>query len=372
MDMSEIHFLTYDPDEIYKEMLAAYVENGGDILYPGDEKEILLRSVQSILVQAFAGVDHALRMSTLQYAAGDYLDLIGQKRNCPRLEAKAAKATVHFEFYTSLGRGGILAAGTKITADGVTIYTTDEDILYGGRQEIHRVGITAVQPGSAGNSLRRMQKLQMVNPPDGIAYLNVEMIVCDDNASGGMDRETDEAYRERIRTTGLAGNTTGPKAVYEAAAKAVSTDVVDADAHLGGAPGTVEVTVLPASDTGWATLREQIYAALNADTVRPLTDTVTVMEALRVSYVLLYKCVIPRSTSAVAVQEAAESYKTWQNTKIGRAFNPDKLVAMLYQAGCERVTMKEESFFQYGPVQYTQLTNMEYCSGNVQIEVVNA
>ena len=43
MDNTELHYLTYDPDEIWAEMQRAYVENGGDILYPGDEKEMLLR-----------------------------------------------------------------------------------------------------------------------------------------------------------------------------------------------------------------------------------------------------------------------------------------------------------------------------------------
>lgn len=78
MDSSEIHYVTYDPEEIYKEMLYTYIESGGDVLYPGDEKEMLLRAVQSVLTQALAGVDHALRMATLRYATGEYLDLYGQ------------------------------------------------------------------------------------------------------------------------------------------------------------------------------------------------------------------------------------------------------------------------------------------------------
>ena len=72
---SEIHYLSYDPEEIWKEMILAYIEAGGDILYPGDEKEMLLRGVQSIVTQVFAGVDAALRTDTLRYAVGEYLDI---------------------------------------------------------------------------------------------------------------------------------------------------------------------------------------------------------------------------------------------------------------------------------------------------------
>ena len=35
MDNTELHYLTYDPDEIWVEMMTNYVEAGGDILYPG-------------------------------------------------------------------------------------------------------------------------------------------------------------------------------------------------------------------------------------------------------------------------------------------------------------------------------------------------
>ena len=35
MDSTELHYLTYDPEEIWEEMMVSYVEAGGDILYPG-------------------------------------------------------------------------------------------------------------------------------------------------------------------------------------------------------------------------------------------------------------------------------------------------------------------------------------------------
>ena len=49
MDNTELHYLTYDPEAIWDEMHDAYIEAGGEALYPGDEKEMLLRSVQAVL-----------------------------------------------------------------------------------------------------------------------------------------------------------------------------------------------------------------------------------------------------------------------------------------------------------------------------------
>lgn len=79
MDTSEIHYLTYDPDEIYKDLQETWIESGGDVLYPGDEKEMGVRAMVAVLVQAFAGIDNGLRMATLRYAIGKYLDLYGEK-----------------------------------------------------------------------------------------------------------------------------------------------------------------------------------------------------------------------------------------------------------------------------------------------------
>lgn len=93
MDNTEIHYLTYDPEKIFQEMNLAYIQAGGDILYPGDEKEMLLRGVQAMIVQVFAGVDAALRMDTLRYAVGDYLDIYGEKRNCVRLGRQLGQRT---------------------------------------------------------------------------------------------------------------------------------------------------------------------------------------------------------------------------------------------------------------------------------------
>lgn len=94
MDNTELHYLNYDPDAIMNAMLSAYMEAGGDILYPGDEKSMLLSAVQAVITQAFAGVDAALRMGTLRYAEGEYLDVIGETRMCERFEATNAKATI--------------------------------------------------------------------------------------------------------------------------------------------------------------------------------------------------------------------------------------------------------------------------------------
>ena len=69
MDDTELHYVTYDADAILSDMLISYMEAGGGIINPGDEKEILLQAVLQIMMQAFAGMDNALRMDTLSRRA---------------------------------------------------------------------------------------------------------------------------------------------------------------------------------------------------------------------------------------------------------------------------------------------------------------
>ena len=149
MDNTELHYLTYDPDAIWDQMIINYVDAGGDILYPGDEKEMLLRSVLADIVQIFAGVDNALRMQTLRYAVGPYLDMIGELRGCERIEASPAKTTVTITA-NATGRTGTLEAGTSMTADGQVFYMLTEDLELTGYEQTATVEIECMEDGSEG------------------------------------------------------------------------------------------------------------------------------------------------------------------------------------------------------------------------------
>lgn len=152
MDNTELHYLTYDPEAIWDQMIINYVEAGGDILYPGDEKEMLLRSVQADIVQVFAGVDNALRMNTLRYAVGEYLDVLGEQRSCPRIAASAATATVTITT-NATGKTDVLEAGTAMTGDGEVFYLLTEDLPLTGYAQTVTVDVVADRTGSAGNGL---------------------------------------------------------------------------------------------------------------------------------------------------------------------------------------------------------------------------
>lgn len=367
MDNTELHYLSYDPDTIWEQMMYNYVEAGGDILYPGDEKEMLLRSVQADIVQVFAGIDNALRMATLRYAVGDYLDIIGENRGCERIPASAATATVTITT-AATGITGTLPAGTSMTQDGNVYYLLDSDFTLTGVARTQTVSVTADREGVVGNSLLTGAALTLTSENAGVIS-----IVAASDATGGAEEEDDEAYRERIREYGLSVVTTGTAQRYEAVAKAVSSQIVDAKA-LKVDPAQVCVYLILSEQTGAAALLQRVLAAVSADDVRPLTDYVTVAQATNIEYALYLEYICDGTeTTQAAIEAAADEYCDWQNNTVGQAFNPDRLVSLLYQAGATRVkwSLTHESTFNGSTtIQYTAIDANKRCIGTVSLEMV--
>lgn len=365
MDSTGLHYLTYDTEAIWNDMIVNYVDAGGDILYPGDEKEMLLRAVLADITQVFAGVDNALRMHTLRYATGDYLDLIGELRGCTRIEASPATAMVTITT-NATGEVITLPAGTALTADGVQFYLLDEDLTLTGYQQTVTVNVTADTSGSAGNALSEGTAMFLSDPNPA-----VNLIVAASTATGGNEREQDEAYRERIRDYNLTDVKTGPARQYESVAKSVSSDILDA-AAVGGA-GTVTVYLLIAQGAASASIIQAVTDKLSAKDTRPLTDSVAVRKGTSIEYYLNVQYSSDHSSAVTtAITKAVSEYQDWQDSALGRPFNPDKLMAAMYQAGATRVSWGAGSAFnQDEPVAYTPIEANQYCSGEIELSEVS-
>lgn len=113
--------------------------------------------------------------------------------------------------------------------------------------------------------------------------------------------------------------------------------------------------------------------ALSATDVRPLTDTVTIQEAEAIPYALHIQYTVDNevdSKISEALDAAVAEYQEWQDNTVGRAFNPDRLIAKLYQAGVARVLYGAESNFGGGSVEYTTIPLTKRCKGTVTLAVM--
>ena len=363
MDDTELHYLAYDADEMFQEMLVAYMGAGGSVIRAGDEKEMLLRGVQSTFMLAFAGIDNALRMATLRYAVGEYLDIKGEEKGCYRIEAAQARATITIT--TSAGDPVTIPAGSVVTEDGVQLYITDEDILLPGTAGTMTAAITAEQPGARGNGLIAGAPMQFLVSFDG-----VENVVCSVSATGGQDRETDEEYKVRIRAYGLSTVTTGPSEQYERIAMETSSDIIDAKA-IHGEDLDVDLYLILKEGAVSETILAEVYDACSPKTERPLNDHLSVYEAEDLEYTLNVNYAgVDTTNLASAVAAAVAKYQQWQDETIGQVFNPDMLTSYLYQAGCTLVTFGAGSEFDGGPVQRTVIEPNQRCKGTITTAVI--
>lgn len=119
-------------------------------------------------------------------------------------------------------------------------------------------------------------------------------------------KETDSDFRARILLSLERFSTAGSAGSYEYHARTASAQVQDA-AAFSPTPGLVTVYVLAYGGTGEASaeLLATVAAALNADTVRPMTDQVTVLSASIVTYAVTAHLVVAPGPDAETIRQAA-------------------------------------------------------------------
>ncbi|MFQ2658833.1 baseplate J/gp47 family protein [Aeromonas caviae] len=157
--------------------------------------------------------------------------------------------------------------------------------------------------------------------------------------------ETDDQLRARCQLSLRALSTAGPEDSYRY--HAIATDpaaIKDADAHNGGA-GVVNVAVLARAGNGTpsAALLAKVRTRLNHKTIRPLTDTVSVIPAHIVPVVIDYQIILPglpddEHSLNVARQRLADYCAT--TNIIGGTITIADIYASLKNAGISNVILR--------------------------------
>lgn len=99
---------------------------------------------------------------------------------------------------------------------------------------------------------------------------------------------------------------------------------------------------------------QKIYNVCSADDVRPMTDLVEVRAPEQVTYDINITYYIDKQNESECVEAiegidgAISQYKRWQDTKMGRDINPDKLRALCLSpktgVGCDRIVITSPTY----------------------------
>lgn len=162
-----------------------------------------------------------------------------------------------------------------------------------------------------------------------------------------LDGETDERLRYRTQLSLEGFSTAGPVLSYVFHALSASNQVKDVYVH-SPIPGDVRVVVLATPSTEnpggvpAADLLTAVGAALNADDIRPLCDTVSILPATVSTYTVAatLTCTPGPDTAVVlaAAVAAIESYTTEQ-FRLGYDITVSGIHAALHQPGVMRVDL---------------------------------
>lgn len=205
------------------------------------------------------------------------------------------------------------------------------------RQRVNDGARAVMLAYAAGDDLENLAALlgvtrQVVDPGDPDATPPV-----------GPTYETDERLRARTQSALSAISTAGPAAAYRHHALSADTRVLDV-AVTSPNPGDVTVTILSSDGNGTADadLLAAVTAALNAESVRPLGDRVTVAAAGIVEYEVTATLTIgsgPDSSEVLGAAQLAVREYTLDARRIGRAAPLSAIYAALHRPGVEAVAL---------------------------------
>lgn len=159
--------------------------------------------------------------------------------------------------------------------------------------------------------------------------------------------ESDAALRRRVLLSFDARSTAGSVAGYQYWALSAS-GLVASVSVTSPSPGLVTVYILSSQGDGTATtdLLTTVAAALNADTVRPITDSVTVTSASIVTYTVTAELQIQAGPDAETIRLAAlAALQTYTAACASFDAQPSLsgIYAALHQPGVTRVVLASPS-----------------------------
>ena len=341
----EYEIIDADSWELKRDMINKFQELSGRKLIEASPETLIFETVAYMIGLREEKYNDEMKQNYLRFARDERLDLKGEfyGNRGKRLVEQPAVATFRFYITDIQATDIIIPKGSRIQYNEL-YFSTDEQYKI-EKGDLYVDGIaTCNASGTVGNDIPAGQINTMVDIFPH--YDKVENITASNN---GAEIEQDDNYRARIREIPESFTTAGSKGAYEFWAKSTSTNIVDVVAYSPSATN-VDIYVLTDSLTLTNELKKRIEEMLNTDNIRPLTDNVTVKQAIKTSYTIDFDYYIDKSNETLVnviknnVEKSVKEFKTWQQNKMGRDINPDELIKLLKLAGVKRVVLRSPTF----------------------------
>jgi phage-related baseplate assembly protein len=357
------------PNLILADMISAFESASGRVLQPAQVERLLidLYAYRESLVRN--AIQYAGQQNLLAFAIFPMIDYLGSLVGVTRLQAQPATTTIEFTLSNPLTINVTIAAGTSVgSGDGQVVFATNADVVISAGSTSATANATATVAGMAGNGFLAGQISVLLNPSALISSASNTS-----TSSGGSAPETDDHLRTRIQAAPNQFSSAGPAGAYRFFALGVDPSIIDVQV-VSPAPGTVNVYVLTgpvavqpvaapnATGIAGSALLSSVQAALTADTVRPLTDTVVTSSVTEIDYqinatITLYSDVDPTQTMGAAAT-AIQQFAIELASEIQRDIVPSQIITALSVAGVYEVTLSAPIYTQLTAGQWANCTNI--------------
>lgn len=338
-----------DIDEILPEFITQYELTTNRTVQPSSPVRLFISWMASLFVEAYARINYSGNQNIPSRAEDENLDAIGELFfDDTRPGASPATVTMEFTITEAQSSSVLIPAGTRVsTSDGDPIFLTSEDVYIPIGETSITVKAECEEDGTSGNGFAAGQINTLIDVDNVLYFDHCENI---DDSDGGADVAEDDEYYDLMVASEDAYSCAGARGAYEYWAKSVSTGIADVIVN-SPTPGVIAIhTLMDDGQIAGDEIKAAILETCSEDSVRPLTDHVTVVDPDVVSYdiTMTYYLSEDSTESAADLQEAIENavddYVAWQCGKLGRDINPSKLIAMVMAAGAKRVVVTSPTF----------------------------
>lgn len=346
---SDYQFVSDDIDEILPEFITQYELTTNRTVQPSSPVRLFISWMASLFVEAYARINYSGNQNIPSRAEDENLDAIGELFfDDTRPGASPATVTMEFTITEAQSSSVLIPAGTRVsTSDGDPIFLTSEDVYIPIGETSITVKAECEEDGTSGNGFAAGQINTLIDVDNVLYFDHCENI---DDSDGGADVAEDDEYYDLMVASEDAYSCAGARGAYEYWAKSVSTGIADVIVN-SPTPGVIAIhTLMDDGQIAGDEIKAAILETCSEDSVRPLTDHVTVVDPDVVSYdiTMTYYLSEDSTESAADLQEAIENavddYVAWQCGKLGRDINPSKLIAMVMAAGAKRVVVTSPTF----------------------------
>lgn len=194
LSRTDVKIVEDDLATILADTINDYQNRTGKTLQPAHIERLLINTYAYREALTRQQVNEAFRQQHVRFATGLMLDLCGDDVNTPRLQAQPAQTTLRFQAVLKGKEQIVIPKETRVTVDSLIFTTTAAGMLTATTPSLE-LNAVCQATGIIGNGWSPGQINTLADHLTDIAEIKVSNVT---TSSGGVDVESDDAYRVRI------------------------------------------------------------------------------------------------------------------------------------------------------------------------------